>query len=174
MHVQEWVCRNSSLSFSTMAWASPSTQRIVPSRALTFPILYTPYSAVLLLQNQADIASRGHKKDWKNKKEWRSDMHETSSFSWLIYLYICPQDRKHVFKVPAGDPTMDFDNMYKAVLELEGNPEQAKYIAEEGRKFVEDILTVQNVQRYRLHTPARFVIPLIYQCFGSLWSLYSM
>lgn len=57
------------------------------------------------------------------------------------------QDRKHIFKVAMKDPKHDAVNLLHALRELEQNEGLAKQIAEAGKQVIEEVLTVDNVQR---------------------------
>ncbi len=57
------------------------------------------------------------------------------------------QDRKHIFRIPMKDPKHDAVTFLHALRELEQDEELAKRIGEGGRRVIEEVLTVANVQR---------------------------
>jgi len=67
------------------------------------------------------------------------------------FWYHLLEDRKHVYKVQAGDVATDFQKLYSVVLHSEANAQEAKLIGANGRRLVKDLLTVENVQRYFAH-----------------------
>lgn len=57
------------------------------------------------------------------------------------------QDRKHVLKVPMKESRRDAAALLHGLKLLESNPEMAEKVADGGRRFVEEVLTVDNVER---------------------------
>lgn len=65
----------------------------------------------------------------------------------VLKLSVILQDRKHILKVPMKDSRRDAAALLHGLKILESNQDLAEKIADGGRRFVEEVLSSENVER---------------------------